>query len=107
MRRRLADLAMADQSVSGKTVVLVNDFSSVGIDGSLLNGQGADVVELPNGCICCSLRDDLSRQLEDTVARWAPDRVLIEPSGVADIASLIGVMQRPALQPFVRDLKVT
>jgi len=41
------------------------------------------------------------------VARWAPDRVLIEPSGVADIASLIGVMQRPALAPFVRKLEVT
>ncbi len=107
MRRRLDELASLDQSVSGKTVVLVNDFSSVGIDGSLLNNQGADVVELPNGCICCSLRDDLSRQLEDTVARWAPDRVLIEPSGVADIASLIGVMQRPALRPFLRTLTVT
>jgi putative photosynthetic complex assembly protein 2 len=103
MRRRLDQLA----GQPGKTVVLVNDFSTVGIDGSLLRGQGADVVELPNGCICCSLRDDLSRQLEDTVARWAPDRVLIEPSGVADIASLIGVMQRPALVPFVRSLNVT
>ncbi len=107
MRRRLAELAAADQKISGKTVVLVNDFSSVGIDGSLLDNQGADVVELPNGCICCSLRDDLARQLEDTVARWTPDRVLIEPSGVADIASLIGVMQRPALQPFVKSLAVT
>jgi putative photosynthetic complex assembly protein 2 len=106
MRRRLAELAAVDQAVAGKTVVLVNDFSSVGLDGSLLEGQGADVVELPNGCICCSLRDDLARQLEDTVARWAPDRVLIEPSGVADIASLIGVMQRPALLPFVKSLEV-
>jgi putative photosynthetic complex assembly protein 2 len=103
MRRRLDMLG----AMPGKTVVLVNDFASVGIDGSLLTNQGADVVELPNGCICCSLRDDLSRQLEETVSRFAPDRVLIEPSGVADIASLIGVMQRPALQPFVRDLNIT
>jgi G3E family GTPase len=94
-------------ALPGKTVVLVNDFASVGIDGSLLNNQGADVVELPNGCICCSLRDDLSRQLEDTVTRFAPDRVLIEPSGVADIASLIGVMQRPNLKPFVANLTIT
>jgi len=107
MRRRLADLAAADQAVSGKTVVLVNDFSSVGIDGSLLNDQGADVVELPNGCICCSLRDDLARQLQETVARWSPDRVLIEPSGVADIASLIGVMARPELSPYVKAMHVT
>jgi G3E family GTPase len=107
MRRRLAEYAAMDQRVSGKTVVLVNDFSAVGIDGSLLDNQGAEVVELPNGCICCSLRDDLSNQLQETVSRWAPDRVLIEPSGVADIASLIGVMQRPALAPFVRKLEVT
>jgi putative photosynthetic complex assembly protein 2 len=103
MRRRLDDLG----ALPGKTVVLVNDFASVGIDGSLLDNQGADVVELPNGCICCSLRDDLSRQLEETVKRFAPDRVLIEPSGVADIASLIGVMQRPALQPLLKGLNIT
>jgi G3E family GTPase len=107
MRRRLADLGMVDQKIAGKTVVLVNDFAAAGLDGSLLDGQGADVVELPNGCICCSLRDDLATQLRETVARFAPDRVLIEPSGVADIASLIGVMQRPELAPFVRDIKVT
>jgi putative photosynthetic complex assembly protein 2 len=103
LRRRLDELA----ALPGKTVVLVNDFASVGVDGSLLNNQGADVVELPNGCICCSLRDDLSRQLEETVKRFAPDRVLIEPSGVADIASLIGVMQRPALQPLLKGLNIT
>jgi putative photosynthetic complex assembly protein 2 len=107
MRRRLAEYGAMDQKVSGKTVVLVNDFSAVGIDGTLLESQGAEVVELPNGCICCSLRDDLSTQLQETVTRFAPDRVLIEPSGVADIASLIGVMQRPALAPFVRKLEVT
>jgi putative photosynthetic complex assembly protein 2 len=107
MRRRLSDLAAADQKISGKTVVLVNDFAAVGIDGSLLSDQGADIVELPNGCICCSLRDDLATQLQETVARYAPDRVLIEPSGVADIASLIGVMRRPALAPFVKDIDIT
>jgi putative photosynthetic complex assembly protein 2 len=103
MTRRLNDLG----ALPGKTVVLVNDFASVGIDGSLLNGQGADVVELPNGCICCSLRDDLATQLRETVGKFAPDRVLIEPSGVADIASLIGVMTRPELAPFVREMQVT
>jgi putative photosynthetic complex assembly protein 2 len=103
MRRRLDTLA----AMPGKTVVLVNDFASVGIDGSLLANQGADVVELPNGCICCSLRDDLANQLQETVARFAPDRVLIEPSGVADIASLIGVINRPTLAPFVAAQTIT
>ena len=89
-----------------RTVVLVNDFSAMGVDGSLLRGQGADVVELPNGCICCSLRNDLATQLKETVARWAPKRVLIEPSGVADVASLLAVLEQPDLRADVSSLRV-
>ena len=102
MRRLLAE---ADPDV--KTVVLVNDFSDVGVDGSLLRGAAADVVELPNGCICCSLRNDLAAQLKETIARWAPRRVLIEPSGVADVAALVGVLGQPDIAPLVRSLSLT
>jgi putative photosynthetic complex assembly protein 2 len=95
------------QTAGPRTVVLVNDFASVGVDGSLLRERGADVVELPNGCICCSLRKDLADQLKSVVAQWSPERVLIEPSGVADLASLLGVMRAPDLGPLVRSLSVT
>ena len=95
------------QTAGPRTVVLVNDFASVGVDGSLLRERGADVVELPNGCICCSLRKDLAEQLKSVVAQWSPERVLIEPSGVADLASLLGVMRAPDLAPLVRSLSVT
>jgi putative photosynthetic complex assembly protein 2 len=98
---------LAQSSDAGRTVVLVNDFASVGVDGSLLAGQGADVVELPNGCICCSLKSDLARQLNDVVARYAPQRVLIEPSGVADLASLLRVLNGPDLARVVRSIDVT
>jgi putative photosynthetic complex assembly protein 2 len=87
------------QTAGPRTVVLVNDFASVGVDGSLLRERGADVVELPNGCICCSLRKDLADQLKSVVAQWSPERVLIEPSGV--------VMRAPDLGPLVRSLSVT
>ena len=100
MRRRLA-------SAGPRTVVLVNDFAAVGIDGSLLQGQGADVVELPNGCICCSLRTDLAKQLSTLVADYAPERVLIEPSGVADLASLLATLNDPSLKPTIRSLAIT
>ena len=101
MRRLLAE---ADPAV--RTVVLVNDFGSVGVDGSLLSGRGAEVVELPNGCICCSLRRDLAAQLIETIDRWAPHRVLIEPSGVADVASLLAVLNQPDLRPLLRSQRV-
>ena len=90
-----------------KTVVLVNDFAAMSVDGSLLAERGAEVVELPNGCICCSLRQDLAEQLRTVVASFAPERVLIEPSGVADLASLLGVLERPELKPMRRSLAVT
>ena len=99
--------AMAGYGRDSGTVVLVNDFSSVGVDGSLLRERGADVVELPNGCICCSLKKDLAAQLKAIVGQYAPKRVLIEPSGVADLASLLGVLSQPDLQPMVRSLHVT
>jgi putative photosynthetic complex assembly protein 2 len=94
-------------ALPGKTVVLVNDFAAAGVDGSLLAGQGADVVELPNGCICCTLKSDLGRQLQLMAGRFAPDRVLIEPSGVADLATLLRVLNGPDLAAMVTGIDVT
>lgn len=85
-----------------KTVVLVNDFGALGLDGALLEGRGADVVELSNGCICCSLRSDLAAQLKQVVAEMKPDRVLIEPSGVADVASLLRALHTPEIAPLIK-----
>ncbi len=89
-----------------RTVVLVNDFAEAGIDGALLAGAGADIVELPNGCICCTLKGDLARQVTAAITRFDPERILIEPSGVADLASLVAVLSQPALKARLRRLHV-
>ena len=91
---------------SQRTLVLANDFSSLGIDGALLSGRGAEVVELANGCICCTLRDDLASQLTRLAARHAVQRVLVEPSGVADLAVLLNALRSPALARVVGRLSV-
>ncbi len=100
--RRL--LNEADPNV--RTMVMVNDFGSVGVDGSLVSGRGADVIELPNGCICCSLRNDLARQLREVVTRYAPQRLIIEPSGVAEVTELLRVLNRPTLEDVVKSIRV-
>jgi putative photosynthetic complex assembly protein 2 len=91
---------------AGRTVVLVNDFSSLGLDGSLLNGRGADVIELANGCICCSLSQDLARQLQQIASRFSPARVLIEPSGIADVADLLAVLQRADIGRMIGAIRI-
>ena len=101
--RRLLASAARDT----RTIVLVNDFGALGIDGSLLSGRGAEIVELPNGCICCSLKQDLALQLQTVIARWSPERVVIEPSGIADVAGLLAVVSRPELRQHIKALRVS
>lgn len=69
--------------------VIVNDFGSVNIDADLIAQEKADTVALTNGCVCCSLGDDLAVQLT-TIALRAdrPDHIVIEASGVSDPAAI-------------------
>lgn len=66
------------------TAVLVNEFGRVGIDGELLKGFQTPIVELSNGCICCSMQGDMVKSLEDITEKFHPSRILIEATGVAD-----------------------
>ena len=79
------------------TVVLVNEFGKVGIDGALLKDSGSDVIELTSGCICCTLSADLHQSLTQIWKRFKPRRVLIEASGVADPKSITTVLQDPQI----------
>jgi G3E family GTPase len=88
------------------SVVLVNEFGDVGIDGALLKDSGSDVVELTSGCICCTLSADLKLSLEDIWKRFKPKRIFIESSGVADPASIVSVLQEPLLMKTMQLGKV-
>jgi G3E family GTPase len=74
------------------TVVLVNEFGTVGIDGELLHGFDVPVVEMANGCICCSLQVGFRRSLEDILVRFRPNRLLIEASGVSDPRDILAIL---------------
>lgn len=76
-----------------KIVVLVNEFGDVGIDGDLLSNQGGNVVEMPSGCICCTLQADFRSQMLDISRSIRPERVIVEPTGVATIAQIQSIFQ--------------
>lgn len=84
-----------------KVAVLVNEFGEIGIDGELVSGQGADVVELPNGCICCTLKSDLRNQIRMIAEDYNPDRLIIEPTGVATIKNLTGILGSLSLEKYI------
>ncbi|NLI80592.1 MAG: GTP-binding protein [Deltaproteobacteria bacterium] len=93
---------LAEWGGQEKVVVLVNEFGEVGIDGELLKGQGGNVVEMPSGCICCTLQADFKMQMLDIVSTIKPERLIIEPTGVATIAQIQSIV---AAQMFENVIK--
>ena len=80
---------IAEAYAGQKLVLIENEFGEIGIDGGFLQEAGIRVNELNSGCICCSLVGDFSRALQQVVAEYAPDRILIEPSGVGKLSDII------------------
>lgn len=88
------------------TVVIVNEFGKVGIDGALLKETGSDVVELASGCICCTLQVDLKQTLMRVRERFNPRQILIEASGVADPTTIAAVLHDPDLHEHLKLKKI-
>jgi G3E family GTPase len=84
-----------------KIVVLVNEFGEVGIDGELLSTLGGNVVEMPSGCICCTLQSDFRNQILEIHNTFHPDRIIIEPSGVATISTIDWILEAQTLEPVI------
>lgn len=89
-----------------RVVILVNEFGEIGIDGILLAGDDLDVVELTSGCVCCTLAADMGRQLQKIATRLKPDRVIIEPTGVATIQGVMAIVGSLRLEKYVKAVKV-
>ena len=76
-----------------KTVVLVNDFGLAGIDGEIISAGGIEAVELPSGCVCCTLKFDLITTVQRIVKQFAPEHLMIEPSGVASPSGVLEALE--------------
>ncbi len=78
------------EAYRGEKVVLIeNEFGEIGIDGGFLQGAGIAITEMNSGCICCSLVGDFAKALAKVFEEYAPDRVIIEPSGVGKLSDVI------------------
>ncbi len=78
------------EAYSGEKLVLIeNEFGETGIDGGFLKESGIQINEMNSGCICCSLVGDFKKALDKVLDEYAPDRILIEPSGVGKLSDVI------------------
>ncbi len=83
------------EAYKGEQVVLIeNEFGEIGIDGGFLKEAGVEIREMNSGCICCSLVGDFGTALKEVIARYEPQRIVIEPSGVGKLSDVIKAVQK-------------
>ena len=87
--KKLLKEALADT----KVVLIENEFGEIGIDGGFLKEAGIEIKEMNSGCICCSLVGDFGTSLKEVLTTYAPERVLIEPSGVGKLSDVIKAVE--------------
>ncbi len=85
---------IADGYNGAKLVLIENEFGQIGIDGGFLKESGINITEMNSGCICCSLVGDFGTALKDVIEQFAPDRILIEPSGVGKLSDVVAAVKR-------------
>ena len=92
------------EAYAGQKLVLIeNEFGEIGIDGGFLKDAGIQITEMNSGCICCSLVGDFREALKKVIDQFAPDRILIEPSGVGKLSDVTRAVAAVASE---RDVKL-
>jgi len=87
---------LAEALDGSKTVLIENEFGEIGIDGGFLKEAGIEIKEMNSGCICCSLVGDFGASLKEVVSTYAPERILIEPSGVGKLSDVLKAVENVA-----------
>jgi G3E family GTPase len=103
LRVRAAAANAVATDAYGQIGLLVNELGAVGIDGELLGDGISTQVELPGGCVCCALGDDLAKSIVDMVTqRPALSAIILETTGVAEPLPIAWALERPPLAELVR-----
>ena len=88
-----------------KLVLIENEFGDIAIDGGFLKDAGVEITEMNSGCICCTLVGDFTKALRKVIEDYAPDRIIIEPSGVGKLSDVAAAVER--VEGIVLGAKVT
>ena len=89
-----------------KVAIIVNEIGETGIDDQFMKKLGFNVWEILGGCICCTLAGDLVRTLQELQGNYAPDVVIVEPSGAADPGNLFGALGTSRIESLTSERKI-
>lgn len=95
-------LLKSEFNANEKVAVIVNEIGQIGIDGTLLSGQDVDVLELTSGCICCTIKTDFFKAVQEIHRRFNPSYLVVETTGVAQPGDMLDVLFEPPLSEFTR-----
>lgn len=93
---------MLNDNKHEKVVVLENEFGQIGIDGELIKKDGLEVIELQNGCICCSIKLNFKNTIEEIAEKLNPDRIIIEPTGVGLLSEILIMLNDKKLKKYLK-----
>ena len=86
---------LIQEAYKGEKLVLIeNEFGDIAIDGGFLQDAGIEITEMNSGCICCTPVGDFTKALKKVISEYAPDRILIEPSGVGKLSDVAAAVER-------------
>jgi G3E family GTPase len=95
-------LLKSEFNANEKVAIIVNEVGDIGIDGTLLSGQDVDILELTSGCICCTIKTDFFKAVQEIHRTIDPTYLLVETTGVAQPGDMFDVLFEPPLSDFSR-----
>ncbi|GAA0116132.1 GTP-binding protein [Clostridium senegalense] len=84
-----------------KIVIIENEFGEVNIDGEFLKKDKIDIKEITDGCICCTLTENFKDCIVNALESFTPDRIIIEPSGVAQLSDILKIFNDEKIKSIV------
>ena len=81
-----------------KPVYIVNEFGETGLDADIIKADGFEAVEVFGGCICCTLKNDITIAIDDVIKTFSPDIIVFEPSGVFIVDSFYDILKDETIE---------
>lgn len=80
---------ISEELYKEKIAIIENEYGEVAIDGNILRNEKIEVTEITSGCICCNIKGDFKDSMQEIVSKYNPDRIIVEPTGVAKLSEII------------------